>query len=209
MMEGLLGTTKTFKGPVNVSDMEAPIIVLQAGINRITTNGQLGIAFIEQGEVTDMFSLDPGTHRVKYPGDHVIAIFECEPETKWFVKYGGWFNPSDPTRIEASLVRPRTQQQEMQAYMNELAARAFGKQISDELRSGQAEFDASQDDYSLDHEDDTQAPLSVYQLKHMMDEIQAEIAIRTPPKDQSSTVNEKPVVVSTPTEVGKVEPKGS
>lgn len=202
----IFGNRKDYVGPL---DGQQGIDVFQPGINRVSCDGQLGIAFIDQGEVTDMFSLDPGQHRVKFPGNGVVVIVECEPETKWFVKYGGVFNPSDPTRIEASLVRPRSQQQEMQAYMNELAARAFGRQISDDLRSGRAEFDVSQDDYSEDIESDEQAPLSVYQLNYMMEELQREIAERTPPKDPSSTVNDPPTGDSAPVTEGKVNESDS
>lgn len=202
----IFGDRKEYVGSL---DGQQSVDVFQAGINRVTTDRQLGIAFIEAGEVIDMFSLDPGTHRVKFPGNGVVVVVECDPETKWFVKFGGMFNPSDPTRIEASLVRPRTQKQEMQDYMNELAARAFGKQISDDLRAGVAEFDSSEDDYSEEHEEDSQAPLSTFQLDLIMQELQREIASRSPAKP-SSTVNETPVVDPPPGDAGKaVDESGS
>lgn len=194
-MKNLFGVKKQYVGPVNVADGSEIVSVFQPGINRLSCDGQLGIAFVDSGEVTDMFTLDPGQHRIKYPDASVVVIVECEPGTKWFVKSGGVFNPSDPTRIEASLVRPRSQREEMQAYVNELAARAYGKAMADDLRAGRAEFDTSQDDYSEEHEDDTQAPLSTHQLEFMMQEMQLEIQRR---QEAERTSQVPPGDVNTP-----------
>lgn len=150
--------------------------LLPVGLSRVITDGQLGIAFVSaDGEVTDMFSLDPGKHRVKFPGDRHVIV-ECDPSVQWTVMWPGRFNLSDPTRIDASIVRPRSQQQELQDYVNELSARTMSRLEADALRSGNAEMDISQDDYTEElPEDDTIGLPSIHQLGIMIDELKKDL----------------------------------
>lgn len=193
-MKLITGHKKDYFGPID--GHEKDVVIFQPGINRVTTDGQLGIAFIDNGEVTDMFSLDRGTHRVKFPGNGVIAVVECDPDTHWFVKSGGVFNPADPTRVDAALIRPKSQREEMQDYMNDLAARAMARSEQDMLRSGQAEFDPTEDDYSEDLEEDGTAPLSLSQLGLIMKEL--ELDIKASRKQSDIEEEAPPVALKTP-----------
>lgn len=150
---------------------------LPSGLSRVTCSDFIAIAFLnrdEPREIINMFSLEPGKQHVVRTPDNVDVVIECGPKVKWSVKYSHRFNRSNPNRV-AVPIRPRTQQEEMQDYLNEAAARAFGKDIADKLRSGRAEFDISQDDYAEHYEDDEIAPLTTHQLSLIINEIQKDI----------------------------------
>lgn len=151
---------------------------LPVGLSKVTTDGQLAFAFLdpESKEVVSMFSLDPGKHIVKVPADvHIIA--ECKKDVKWLVQYSKNFNKSDPTRIEASVLRPRDPREEMREYFNEVAARAMGSDWSEKLKKGEAEIDTTYDDYSeyLPDDDGMIPPMTVHQLGLVIDELQKDI----------------------------------
>lgn len=193
-----------FVGP---SDMDEETI--PAGLSRVSCTGFIGVAFIsmESKEVISMFSLEPGkVHVVRRP-DNVLVVVECDPAVHWSVVYSNRFNKSDPTRVETSLVRPRSQREEMQDYLNEVAARAAGEEHARMLREGRAEFDMDNDDWSETHEDDHIAPLSVYQMEGILKVLQEDIAAQrqqqidieeeaplTTLKTPSSSVNEPPAI---------------
>lgn len=191
-----------FTGPTSMDQCSIPV-----GLSRVTCNGFIGIAFInpESKEIVSMFSLEPGKrHVVKCP-DGVLVVVECAPDVQWYVEYSNRFNKSDPTRVETTLVRPRTQQEEMQDYLNEVAARAAGAEHARMLREGKAEFDMSNDDWSETHEDDQIAPLTVYQMEGILKILQEDIAAERqvqkdieeedpaiPLQNRSSSVDEPP-----------------
>lgn len=175
---------RSFVGPQDSSKDE----VLPVGLCRVSCMDIIGIGFVNaDGEVQSMFSLNPGKeHIVNVPSD-VQVVVECSPKVKWFVKWSNRFNKSDPTRIEAALLRPRSDREEMQDYFNELTARALGGELASQLRSGVAEFDHTNDDYSEDHEDDCVTPFSTYQLGLIIDQLQADLKhqVKTPPPASS------------------------
>lgn len=178
-----------FKGPTSIDELSIPV-----GLSRVTCTGFIGVAFINVGSkcVSSMFSLEPGkVHVVKCPED-VLVMVECEPDVQWFVSYSNRFNQSDPTRVETSLVRPRSQREEMQDYLNEVAARAAGEEHARMLREGRAEFDMDNDDWSETHEDDHIAPLSVYQMEGILKVLQEDIAAQR--QHQKDIEEEAPLV---------------
>lgn len=169
-----------FTGPTGIDEDTLP-----CGLSRVTCHGFIGIAFVdvENKNIVNMFSLEPGKRHVIRRPENVRVIVECEPETVWFVEYSNRFNQSDPNRVEAALLRPRTPQEEMQDYLNEVAARALGAEIADGLRKGTHEIDMENDDYSEYLEDDEHAPLSVHQMKLIIDELEKDIREQTATSD--------------------------
>lgn len=167
----LVGIVK-HKGPKQ--DMQhGPLLPI--GLSRVTCDGILTIGYIDaDGTIRDMFALDPGTHRVRCPSE-VSVVVDCDKSTVWNVLWPSRFNPSDPTRIEAALVRPRSPKEEMADYVNQLFARTQQGMIAEALRTGNAELDISQDDYTEDLEEDYAAPLSVYQLQDMVKLMEADV----------------------------------
>lgn len=206
----MIGQFKTHsfmhQGPSKLEDGNP----LPVGLSRVSCNDFIGIAFLsreEKPEIVSMFTLNPGRrHVVKVP-DEVDVIVECGPKVKWHVSYSPRFNKSDPNRI-SSLVRPKSQREEMQDYLNEAAARAYGKNVADALASGKAEFDISADDYSENLEDDEIAPLTTHQLGLIIEEIKSDIeAIQKSHKSKQSDIEEEapPVPLKTSS---KDRPKG-
>lgn len=151
---------------------------LPVGLSRVTCTDFIGIAFIDhtKKEVVSMFSLEPGkVHVIKCP-EGVQVVVETGEEVEWFVSYSNRFNKSDPTKVESALIRPRTQQEEMQDYINSVAARAMGAEIAQGLRSGTHELSMENDDYSEYQEDDEIAPLTVYQMESIIKVMQSDLA---------------------------------
>jgi hypothetical protein len=168
---------------VGIPAPEEPI--LPVGISRVTCNGYLSIGFInDDGETLSMFTLNPGTHIIRRPSD-VHVILQCEQDTQWFVYWPGRFDRSDSTKISETLIRPRSSQEEMADYLNEMIARVSSRKSSEMLRSGKAEIDFSDEDYE-DDSDDYDSPLSVHQMSLIMDVLEADIKAKhkkssTPP----------------------------
>lgn len=149
--------------------------IFPVGLSKVTTDSMLSIAYIDRhGQVQSMFVLNPGQHRVSLPA-HVHVVVSTAKNAKWSVRWPSRFEPSDPNRISAALVSPKSQKEEMQDYLNEIVARALSGQQAQQLRDGTAEFDPTQDDYSEYHEDDHDSPLSVYQMQLIMDQFSTEI----------------------------------
>lgn len=178
--------------------------VFPVGLCRVACTDFIGVAYVDPvgREIVSMFSLEPGKiHVVKTP-DNVDVVVECDPAAQYFVSYSTRFNKSDPTRIESTLIRPKTPQEEMQDYLNEVAARAASAEISRALREGRAEFDMTNDDYDEDKEDDEIAPLSVYQMEGILKVMQEDLAAKyaaqkdieeeAPPVDLKKGGNEPP-----------------
>lgn len=197
------------EGPSDASDINP----LPVGLSRVSCiGGYIGIAFVnhESREILSMFSLEPGkVHVVNVPnGVHVVV--ECESDVRWSVSYSNRFNKSDPTRIETTLLRPRTPQEEMQDYLNEVAARAAGDEVASNLRSGNYEVDMENDDYSEHLEDDLHAPLTVYQMEGIINEIQKDIEYENmliKKEQQQMDIEEE--VPSIPLKTGARAPKKS
>lgn len=181
-MSLFLSDIRNFVGTADSSKGE----IFPVGRCKVVCDGMLAVAFItSDGVAMSMFVLTPGTHTVQTP-DGVQVVVECDKRVRWSVTIPGRFNPSNPDRVSASLVRPRTQQEEMQDYLNEIVARALGGQQAQQLRSGQAEFDHSQDDYTEDSEDDYDTPLSVHQMTMIMDELQRDLVAQMKREQDSS-----------------------
>lgn len=177
------------KGPK--TDIEAPLLPI--GRSVIMTGGHLSIAFVSpDGIAQTMFVLDPGRHIVRCP-EQVSVVVECDKSVKWSVRWPGRFNPADPTRVDASLVRPRTQKEEMQDFVNEMIARTVRGVTAQQLREGKAEIDVENDNYDEDMEDDYDSPLSAHQMELIMEEMNREIvrqhrveAKKAPPRDPNT-----------------------
>lgn len=168
--------TFPYTGPSKIEDGN-PIPV---GLSKISCTDYISIAYLDRSSeapIVNMFTLDPGKQHVVRCPSGVDVVVECGKNVKWIVKYSQRFNKSDPNR-HAVKVRPRSQMEEMQDYLNEAAARAYGKDLAEKLRKGQVEFDISQDDYSEQHEEDEVAPLTTHQLGLIIEEIQADILAR-------------------------------
>lgn len=161
-----------FKGPAGIDEETLP-----SGLSRVSCMGFIGIAFIdvESKAILNMFSLEPGKRHIIRRSNDVRVVVECEPDVVWFVEYSNRFNKSDPNRVEAALLRPRSQKEEIQDYLNEMAARALGSEYADGLRKGTHEIDMENDDYSEHLEDDEHAPLSVHQMKLIIGEMEKEL----------------------------------
>lgn len=156
-------------------DVDASDPILPIGICKVATHKPLSISYVDHnGECVNMFVLEPGTHNVKRQ-KNVNVIVSCDDDNKWSVIIPRRFERSDDTRIAAALVRPKSQSEEMQDYLNEIVARAIGGQTAQKLRSGNAEFDHSEEDYDFDKEDDEDTPLSVHQMNIIMDELQKDL----------------------------------
>lgn len=181
----------SFKGPSNIDEATLP-----PGLSRVTCFDFIGIAFVdvENKNILSMFSLEPGKRHVVRRPENVAVIVECAADTVWFVEYSNRFNKSDPNRVEAALLRPRTPKEEMQDYLNEVAARALGREISEGLRKGTHEFDMENDDYSEYLEDDEHAPLSVHQMKLIINELEKDLAAEIAAKKQMDIEQEAPPV---------------
>lgn len=179
----------SFKGPSDIDEVTLP-----AGLSRVTCNNFIGIAFVdvENKNIVNMFSLEPGKRHVVRRPDNVGVIVECEPETIWFVEYSNRFNQSDPNKVEETLLRPRTQQEEMQDYLNEVAARALGGEIAQRLRTEGIDMD--NDDYSEYVEDDEHAPLSVHQMKLIIQTMEDDLKQEIQRKKQKDIEEEAPPV---------------
>lgn len=178
----------SFQGPAGIDEDTLP-----CGLSRVTCQGFLGIGFVdvENKNIVSMFSLEPGKRHVIRRPENVRVIVECEPETVWFVEYSNRFNQSDPNRVEAALLRPRSPKEEMQDYLNEVAARALGKEIADGLRKGTLEIDMENDDYSEYLEDDEHAPLSVHQMRMIIDELEKDIRDQIAASDSQLDIEEE------------------
>lgn len=149
--------------------------ILPIGLSRVITEDYLSVGYIDaDGNIRDMFVLEPGKHRVMCPSD-VHVVIDCAVKARWSVRWPSRFNPADPTRVEASLVRPRSQREEMQDYVNERLAQVLAGENARKLRSGEAEIDFSQDNYDEDLEDDMDSPLSVYQLEGLVSHLERDL----------------------------------
>lgn len=189
----IFSKSKQYVGPAQSSIDD---IILPVGLSRVKTSSHLSIAYINpDGQVTDMFVLDPGQHTVRLPSARSIVV-DCDKKCNWIVIRPGRFCPSDPARVSAAMVRPRTQREEMQDYLNEMLARATGGRLAQQLRSGQAEIDISQDDYE-DDEDDSDSPLSVHQLEGLVSGLQADLKRKLASAKPSPAVDE-PLKVDSP-----------
>lgn len=148
--------------------------LLPVGYSKFTCSDMVTIGYIsDEGTIRDMFALDAGTHFLMCPSD-VHVVVDCAPKSKWSVAWPSPFNPFDPTRVNASLVRPRSPKEEMQDYINEVYARALGGERAQMLRTGKAEIDMDNDDWD-DDDDSFDAPMSVHQMQNMVDILQQDL----------------------------------
>lgn len=181
------------------------------GLCTINTSTYLSLTFIDaDGSAFHLFCLNPGRHTVNRPHTAVHIMAETTTDNRWSITQPSRFQPSDPTRVSAALVRPLSQREEMQDYVNELISRALGGKLADDLRAGKAELDLSEDDYSEEHEDDHDSPLSTYQMQILIDELSQELALKqgkptspeppppNPPESPQDSIPEPPAPDSTP-----------
>lgn len=167
--------------------------VIPSGLSRFSCTGFVGIAFLdlENRAVVSMFSLEPGRiHVVRCP-DNVLVVLECESDVEWFVSFSNRFNKSDPTRVESTLLRPRTPEEEMQDYLNEVAARASSAEIAQGIRRGEIEIDMTNEDFTEEYEEDEIAPLSVYQMQNMLDIINDDLLRAKEAKAKQKDIEEE------------------
>lgn len=205
--------TTNFQGPTDSSQRE----VLPVGISRVQTDGYLGIAYVTQdGETLSMFCLNPGKARhIVHCPKNVMVVVECDATCKWSVKKSNRYEPADPNRVEMAVVRPKSDFEEMQDYLNEAAARALGAENARKLRSGEMEIDTSMDDYSDEHEQDAHVPLSIHQMTLITEQISQDIkkekkrlASLAPAKPSSSVDKPPPLDLPSKTE-GNDKPEGA
>lgn len=188
-MKPIFSKTIQHTGPTDKKASE----LFPNGISNLTTNEILTMAYIsEDGEVLNMFALDPGTHKVRVPSN-VSVIVSTSKNTKWSVRWPSRWEPADSTRIAAALVRPLTPLEEMQDYLNITAARALAGENARKLKAGEATMDFSQDDYSEDHEDDHDSPLSIHQMELIMGQLQQDL------RQSQKTAQSTPAEPQTPT----------
>lgn len=90
----------------------------------LVTMSPLVITYLDQnGEAAQIFLLEPGRHYVKpMVGHHVLV--DCDEDCNWHVEWPNIFTVVDPTRVSAAVMRPRSQNEEMQDYFNMLVAKA-------------------------------------------------------------------------------------
>lgn len=189
-------SVKTFMGSTR-SDIKP---IFPVGRSICYTTGMLSIAFINpDSTVRDLFVLDPGKHDVMCPSDVFVEV-NCDKNVKWHVRWPNRFNPFDPVRVEASVLRPKNDREEMRDYLNELVARSVGGDTAEMLRSGKAVIDLENDNYDEDEDEDQDTPLSIHQMGLIMDELQKDIVkARSRTKDIKDIEEEAPpIALKTP-----------
>lgn len=174
IFKGVFAEVIRHLGPKGDTDKD---YIFPVGRFKLNTTDDLTVAYVnhEGGDIRDMFVLEGGRSHIVMRPLGVVVTVECDKKTSWSVRWPGRFNPADPTRVEAELVRPRSQKEEIQDYLNEVAARTLDAERARKIRSGEAEFDFSNEDFSEEHEDDMDTPLSVHQLKDMIDIMQEDL----------------------------------
>lgn len=174
MLTTLLGRTLTFTGSLDAICESGANPVFPKGLSRVSTTHPLAVAYVLGNVTHHMFVLDPGVHTVKYPGNYNVII-TSDKLCKWSVRWPSRFDKANPTRVAAALIRPKSQREEMADYVNEMVARAIGGKTQEQLRSGQAEVDISEEDWREETEDDYDSPLSIYQMELIMNSMANDI----------------------------------
>lgn len=162
------------------------------GMCKVTTNELLSLAYIEEnGEIINMFVLNPGTHRVKVP-NNVKIVVNCDKKTDWSVRWPSRFEKADSTRVAAALIRPLTQQEEMHDYMQEVLARSQRTELQNQMRAGNVEIDVTNEDWRDHIEEDHDSPLSVHQLELMVEQLRTDFAATQKRQQQNNTPSAEP-----------------
>lgn len=143
------------KGSLDASELFRP------GINTVTTDGPLVVTYVnQQGEQTDLYMLDIGTHLVRVPSKQKVLV-EAHESVSWDVSKNDPLEYPDPTPVEITVLKPRNMMDEMKQQVANIVARAL-KTTVDQLESEEDMQDFDMDD------DQGGAPLSIHQIQELI-----------------------------------------